>query len=472
MTTQNAATRASHSARAAVTAAERVNDAPDAATTEQGVQQQHAPDPVTASLRTDTPRQAAPAEEGTPVPDPAYAEDGTPVPDPASAEKGAAVPDSALAEEGDEHSPDAAPKAERAQDARDAVAARRGGVYEAPRSSAPRPGRAALKLALIPALTVLLATLCVASAGIGAVHVPFDEVLAGLVQPGEHQVLWQIRFPRVALAVLVGAALAVAGAGMQGVFGNPLAEPGVIGVSSGAAVGAVGAIVLGVSAFGDWSVAVSAFATGLITTFIVYGMARSQGRTEVVTLVLTGIAVNAIAWAIVGLFTFMADDQQLRSITFWNLGTLGGATWPVVAAVTPFIAAGLILTPLLSRSFDLLALGERGARHLGVDTERVRLAAIFLASLLTGASVAAAGAISFVGLVVPHLIRLLAGPGHRILLPASALAGGCVLLLADLLARTVVVPAELPIGVLTALLGGPFFLFLLRRTRKEQGGWA
>ncbi|MEV4891259.1 iron ABC transporter permease [Nonomuraea sp. NPDC055795] len=329
-----------------------------------------------------------------------------------------------------------------------------------------------LKLALIPALAVLLATLCVASAGIGAVHVPFGEVLAALARPGEHEVLWQIRFPRIVLAVLVGAALAVAGAGMQGVFGNPLAEPGVIGVSSGAAVGAVGAIVLGVSTFGDWSVAVCAFATGLLTTFIVYGMARTQGRTEVVTLVLTGIAINAIAWAIVGVFTFLADDQQLRSITFWNLGTLGGATWSLVGAVTPFVVAGLALTPLLSRPLDLLALGERGARHLGVETERVRLAVIFLASLLTGASVAAAGAISFVGLVVPHLIRLVAGPGHRVLLPASALAGGCVLVLADLIARTAGAPAELPIGVLTALLGGPFFLVLLRRTRRKQGGWA
>ncbi|MEU6996953.1 iron ABC transporter permease [Nonomuraea sp. NPDC046570] len=341
-------------------------------------------------------------------------------------------------------------------------------------ASAPLPGRTAMKIALIPVLTMLLATLCVASAGIGAVRVPFGEVLTSLFGGGtaHDQVLWQIRFPRVVLAVLVGAALSVAGAGMQGVFGNPLAEPGVIGVSSGAAVGAVGAIVLGVTAFGQWTVAVAAFAGGLLTTFAVYALARSQGRTEIVTLVLTGIAINAIAWAVVGLFTFLADDAELRSISFWNLGTLGGATWPLIGAVVPFVVAGLALMPLFARSLDLLALGERGARHLGVDTERVRLAVIFLASLLTGASVAAAGAISFVGLVVPHLIRLIAGPGHRVLLPASALAGACVLLLADLVARTVAVPAELPIGVLTALLGGPFFLWLLRRTRAQQGGWA
>lgn len=325
--------------------------------------------------------------------------------------------------------------------------------------------------ALIPALVVLLATLCVASAGIGAVRVPFGEVLTAVVNPGEHQVLWAIRFPRVVLAVLIGAALAVAGAAMQGVFGNPLAEPGVIGVSSGAAVGAVGGIVLGAGALGGWTVTFASFLGGFVATLVVYALARSGGRTEVVTLVLTGVAVNAVAGAVVGVLTFMADDEELKSITFWTLGSVGGASWTVVAVMAPFALIGLVVMPVFARALDLLTLGERGARHLGVDTERVRMVVIGLAALLTGASVAAAGIIGFVGLVVPHLIRLVAGPAHRILLPASALAGACVLLLADLVARTVVIPAELPIGVLTALLGGPFFLWLLRRTRKEQGGW-
>ncbi|GLK08269.1 FecCD family ABC transporter permease [Streptosporangium carneum] len=345
---------------------------------------------------------------------------------------------------------------------------------EAAHAAAPRSGRAVFRNALIPALAVLLATLCVASAGIGAVAVPFEEVAGSLFGgTGPHDaVLWQIRFPRVALSVLIGASLGVAGAAMQGVFGNPLAEPGVIGVSSGAAVGAVGTIVLGFSAFGEWSVTVAAFLGGLIATFVVYLLSRSNGRTEVVTLVLTGIAVNAVAGAVVGLLTFLADDAQLRSISFWSLGSLGGATWPVVAGVLPFAVAGLVLVPLFARALDVLALGERSARHLGVDTERIRLGVILLAALLTGAAVAAAGIIGFVGLVVPHLVRLVAGPGHRVLLPASALAGAIVLLAADLVARTVAVPAELPIGVLTALLGGPFFLWLLRRTRAGQGGWA
>ncbi|MEU0516995.1 iron ABC transporter permease [Streptosporangium sp. NPDC006007] len=342
------------------------------------------------------------------------------------------------------------------------------------RASAPRAGRAVLRTALIPVLAVMLATLCTVSAGIGAVAVPFDEVVGAVFGgTGPHDaVLWQIRFPRVTLSMLIGASLGVAGAAMQGVFGNPLAEPGVIGVSSGAAVGAAGTIVLGVSAFGEWSVTVAAFAGGLIATFVVYLLSRSGGRTEVVTLVLTGIAINAVAGALVGLLTFLADDAQLRSISFWSLGSIGGATWPVVAGVLPFTLAGLALIPFFARALDVLALGERGARHLGVDTERVRLGVITLAALLTGAAVAAAGVIGFVGLVVPHLIRLVAGPGHRMLLPASALTGAFVLLAADLVARTVAVPAELPIGVLTALLGGPFFLWLLRRTRSRQGGWA
>lgn len=339
---------------------------------------------------------------------------------------------------------------------------------------ASRSGRVVPGKVLIPALAVLLATLCVASAGIGAVPVPFGEVAASIFGgSGPHEaVLWQIRFPRVVLSVLIGAALGVAGAAMQGVFGNPLAEPGIIGVSSGAAVGAIGAIVLGVSAFGEWSVIVAAFLGGLIATFAVYLLSRSGGRTEVVTLVLTGIAINAVAGAIIGLLTFLADDAELRSISFWSLGSIGGATWPVVAAVAPFTAAGLVLIPFFARALDVLALGERGARHLGVDTERVRVGVILLAALLTGAAVAAAGIIGFVGLVVPHLIRLAVGPGHRVLLPASALAGAIVLLAADLAARTLAVPAELPIGVLTALIGGPFFLWLLRRTRSQQGGWA
>ena len=189
------------------------------------------------------------------------------------------------------------------------------------------------------------------------------------------------------------------------------------------------------------------------------------------TLVLTGIALNTIAGAGTGLLTYVASDQQLRAVIFWSLGSLGGATWTGVVATLPFVGVGLVLVPRWGHALNLFVLGEREAHHLGVDTERVRLELIFLTALMTGAAVAVAGVVGFVGLIVPHLIRLVAGPDHRVVLPASALFGAALLLLADLLARTIVSPAELPLGVLTALAGGPFLLVLMLKTRRAQGGW-
>ncbi|MFB7354123.1 FecCD family ABC transporter permease [Streptomyces gardneri] len=344
---------------------------------------------------------------------------------------------------------------------------------------APRRGRSAvLTLSLLAALLLL----SLLSAGIGAYEIPLGDVLASVqhrIGLGGHaldrtaeSVLWNIRLPRVVLAVLVGASLGCAGALMQGVFGNPLAEPGVIGISAGAAVGAVGAIALGLTFLGNWTVTVCAFVAGLATVLLVYAMSRSGGRTEVVTLILTGIAVNAFAGALIGLFLFFADNAQITQITFWQLGSLAQATWPKVLAVLPCALLGLAVAPFHSRRLDLLALGERPARHLGVDVERLRVALILVVALLTAAAVAVAGIITFVGLLVPHLLRMANGPGHRFLVPGSALGGAVVLAAGDLAARTVAAPAELPLGVLTALLGSPFFFWLLRRTRRRQGGWA
>ncbi|MFJ1575110.1 FecCD family ABC transporter permease [Streptomyces sp. NPDC088182] len=327
-----------------------------------------------------------------------------------------------------------------------------------------------------------LVVLCLLSAGIGAYHIPLGDVLASvqhraglggaaLDRVGE-SVLWNVRLPRVVLALLVGASLGCAGALMQGVFGNPLAEPGVIGISSGAAVGAVASIALGLSFLGNWTVTVCAFVAGLATVLLVYALSRSGGRTEVVTLILTGIAVNAFAGALIGLFIFFADNAQITQITFWQLGSLAQATWPKVLAVLPCALAGLALAPFYARRLDLLALGERPARHLGVDVERLRMVLVLVVALLTAAAVAVAGIITFVGLLVPHLLRMVNGPGHRFLVPGSALGGALVLLAGDLAARTVAAPAELPLGVLTALFGSPFFFLLLRRTRRKQGGWA
>jgi iron complex transport system permease protein len=336
---------------------------------------------------------------------------------------------------------------------------------------------------LMPALVALLVVAVVLSAGIGAVHVGPMQIVAILFDKAglepratftdqQAAVVWAIRLPRVALAVLVGASLAVSGAALQGVFRNPLADPGLIGVSSGAALGAVSAVIAGIAPFGLMTTPVAAFAGGVLMAMAVYALARHDGRTEVVTLLLTGIAVNAMAGAVIGFFIFVADDQQLRTIVVWTLGSVGGATWRSVLATLPFVTLGLVLLPRWGKSLNLFVLGEREARHLGVDTERTRLALIAVTAMTTGAAVAMAGIIGFVGLVVPHLIRLIAGPDHRTLLPASALAGASLLLLSDLVARTVATPAELPIGIVTALAGGPFFLFLLIRTRARQGGWA
>ncbi|MDT3399284.1 iron ABC transporter permease, partial [Streptomyces sp. B1866] len=348
-------------------------------------------------------------------------------------------------------------------------------------SAAPRVRRVrAPLLAAVLAAALLLTSLL--SAGVGAYDIPLSDLVgsvlhraglggAPLDRVGE-SVLWDVRLPRVVLALLVGASLGCAGALMQGVFGNPLAEPGVIGVSSGAAVGAVGSIALGVDVLGRWTVTGFAFAGGLLTVLLVYALARADGRTEVVTLVLTGIAVNAFAGGLIGLFVFYADNAQVTQITFWQLGSLAQATWSKVLAVLPCALAGLAVAPLYARKLDLLSLGERPARHLGVHVERLRMTLVVVVALLTAAAVAVAGILTFVGLLVPHLLRMAAGPGHRFLIPGSALAGALVLVAADLAARTAAQPAELPLGVLTALCGSPFFFWLLRATRRRQGGWA
>jgi len=284
--------------------------------------------------------------------------------------------------------------------------------------------------------------------------------------------LWVVRFPRIAMALVVGAALAVAGAVMQAIFGNPLAEPGVVGVSSGAALGAAIAIVVGVAALGDGAIALFAFVGGLLATLLVYFVSRANGRTEVVTLLLTGIAVNAFAGAGLAFLLFVADSGSREQIIFWQLGSLNGSRWSEVFIVALVTAIGLVAAVVLARPFDLLSLGERNARHLGVNVERLRIVSIVMVALLTGVAVAFVGIIAFVGLVVPHTMRMVIGPAHRQLIIASAFGGGVLLVLSDLLARSVVAGGDLPIGLLTSLVGGPFFFYLLFRQRKRSGGWA
>ncbi len=339
-------------------------------------------------------------------------------------------------------------------------------------------------LALVLLLAGILVGGVVLSAVTGQLPITPTEVAGSLLRaigidtawaptdPIVESTLWVVRFPRIVMGLAVGAALAVAGAVMQAVFGNPLAEPGVVGVSSGAALGASAAIALGASVLGGPGVALFAFLGGLLATLLVYAVARAGGRTEVVTLLLTGIAVNAIAQAGIAFVLFIADTASREQIVFWQLGSLGGSLWDQVALVAAVAAVGIALALVLARRYDLLALGERNARHLGVDVERLRLVSIVLVALLTGAAVAFTGIIAFVGLVVPHLIRMIIGPAHRGLVLASAVGGGALLVVADLMTRTLVAGAELPIGMLTSLVGGPFFFWLLYRQRRRSGGWA
>ncbi|WP_129660927.1 FecCD family ABC transporter permease [Rothia uropygialis] len=279
--------------------------------------------------------------------------------------------------------------------------------------------------------------------------------------------LWNIRFPRVLLGLLVGAALGVSGAVMQSLFGNPLAEPGVIGISAGAAVGACIAIVLGLSFAGIFTVAACAFVAALVTTALVYWLSRWQGRSGVVTMILTGIAVTAVANAAIALLVFMADSTGRDQIVFWQMGSLNGATWGAVASSAPTVLVGLVGCLTMARKLNLLALGERAAEHSGVNVERLRLVAIACTAMLTGTAVAHSGIIAFVGLIVPHVLRLVLGPSNRLLLPASAMGGALLIAASDVAARNLVPFADLPIGIFTALAGGPTFFILLRRTLRR-----
>ncbi|MGP0174362.1 FecCD family ABC transporter permease [Pseudomonas sp. NCHU5208] len=335
---------------------------------------------------------------------------------------------------------------------------------------------------LLLALSALLLLSIWLSLTLGAVSLPLADTVLALLrllgvplgQEGSQQaalIVAQIRLPRTLLGLCVGAVLALTGVAMQGLFRNPLADPGLVGVSGGAALGAAFAIVGG-SMLGGFSPAwapyvlsLCAFLGGLLVTALVYRLGRRDGQTQVATMLLAGVAMTALAGAGVGLFTYLADDATLRSLTFWNLGSLNGASysrlWPLL-----LVAVGVTCwLPRRAAALNALLLGESEARHLGFEVERLKLELVLCTALGVGAAVAAAGLIGFVGLVVPHLMRLLVGPDHRVLLPASLLAGASLLLLADLLARMLLAPAELPIGIVTALIGAPFFLYLLVRGR-------
>lgn len=329
---------------------------------------------------------------------------------------------------------------------------------------------------------LLLAISFIAGSARGAYAIsPFQlwnvlvDMLTGSAQPTpEHLVFMNIRLPRLLLGVAAGSALGMSGALMQGLFRNPLADPGLIGVSSGAALAAGMTIVLGSLWFpdmprtlGSWTLVATAFAGSLVVTVLVYALSQQDGATRVGIMLLAGVAINALAGAGLGYLTFLATDEQLRNVQFWLLGSLGGARWSAVALVFSTVAVAVAAGLTLARPLNAIALGEAQAALLGVPVERVKRFAVLLTALAVGAVTATTGIIGFIGLVAPHCVRLVAGPDHRIVLPGSALLGAALVLAADSVARTMVKPAELPLGVLTAFVGVPFFLLLLRHFRSR-----
>lgn len=296
----------------------------------------------------------------------------------------------------------------------------------------------------------------------GAEPLPFARVISGLVGKGGERVgliVWQLRLPRVFLGFFAGAALSLSGAVMQGVFRNPLASPYLLGVAGGATAGAAAAVVLGLRPF--LPLPLAAFAGGVLAAFLVMRLARTE-----LGLILAGIALGSLFSALTSFLLFLAaGHRRLEEILFWTMGSLGRADWKGVELLAPVVIAGALFLGAWARRLDALSLGEEGARFLGLEPRALRHLLLGAAVFLTASAVSLTGTIGFVGLIVPHMVRLVLGPGHRALIPAVALAGGTFLVWADVFARTVLAPAELPVGVVTALVGVPFFLFLLRRAR-------
>lgn len=335
-------------------------------------------------------------------------------------------------------------------------------------------------------LSVILIVASLLSLCLGAVQISVSELMAiighqlgftdgATFQPQQEAVFINIRLPRVLLGILVGSALSISGAVIQGLFRNPLAEPGLIGISSGAMLFTALLIVVETpllllikTYMGYYALAFAAFVGACLTTWMVYRLSMRNGKADITTLLLSGIAINALSGAFTGLLIFLANDEQLRNITFWSLGSLGGANWKTVTTMLPFTIIPVAILPFFAKSINGLALGEAQAMHMGINVSTLKKIIILLATLGVGASVAVTGLIGFVGLVVPHIIRMSLSSDHRLVIPASALLGAIVLLLSDLIARTIASPAELPIGILTAMIGTPIFIYIIVHERKKR----
>ncbi len=330
---------------------------------------------------------------------------------------------------------------------------------------------------LIGILLILLPVVALFSLTVGTVSISWLEALGaifGNVSSAQiDTILFDIRLPRILLAIFVGAVLASTGAVMQGLFRNPLADPSLIGVSSGASVGAsimivtAGGAIQGGALVGLSLVSIGAFVGGFLATLLVYRLASSGMGTSVTTMLLAGIAIGALAGALNSLLSYFSDNDMLRQISLWQMGNLSGASWLKVSIMGVVAVLLMSLFPRDSKALNALLLGESEARHLGINVQWVKRRLIALTALGVGVSLAVAGLVGFVGLIMPHIIRLMIGPDHRWLIPASGLAGAVLLVIADSLARVVVIPAELPTGILTAILGAPFFVILLMQQRKD-----
>ncbi len=336
-------------------------------------------------------------------------------------------------------------------------------------------------------LTILLVGLiisCILAIMIGPVFIHpavvvkiwLHKLLGGLIQPDwtaiQETIVVDIRTPRVILSMLVGMGLAISGTAMQGLFRNPMAEPYVLGMSAGAACGASLAIVLGIGKiFGVFSIPAMAFIGATITIFVVYNIAKTDGKVPTETLLLSGIAVGFFLYAVVSFLKLIAPDAVLRNVVLWLMGSFAMAGWTDVKLVILPILCGIVIIYFLCRELNILQFGEETALHLGIEVETVKRILLVFSALITAVCVSVSGIIGFVGLVIPHIIRFIIGPGHHILLPASALAGGIFLILCDILAKTVSQPVELPIGIITAGIGAPYFVYLLRRRKKAISWW-
>lgn len=339
---------------------------------------------------------------------------------------------------------------------------------------------------IITGLAVALVVTTLFSLTVGAVSIPVQDVAIILLKKlgffSQMQVdsiyevvMHSIRLPRIFMTMLIGASLGISGACLQGLFRNPLVEPSLIGVSGGSASMVVLIVVFGgalsIPTSGlihDFILCIAAFVGGIGATFLVFSLSNRSGKTNIAVLILIGVAVNAMAGAFIGLAIFYADENQLRTFTFWTLGDLGGASWEKLMIAAPLLTISNSLLLSFSKSLNALALGEAEAFHLGVNTERTKRVIILLSALSVGVSVSLAGMIGFIGLIIPHVIRVSFFPDNRLVLPASILGGATLLIGSDIIARTIVIPAELPIGVVTSLIGAPFFIGLLLNAHRKN----